>query len=117
MNGIIRLGKTSYTLPPPGELYEGYLDLHTIRNIYITSSSLANFNIVSNFDNDVIIKKISVKANYSQMLFDNADAGYDFMDVSKRSMNRIDFKIVDSYGNIVDLRGNHWSFSLVFQQR
>ena len=116
MNGILRIGKASYRLTAAAP-WVAYLDLHTTRNLYIASSSLANYNVISNFGNDTIVKKISVKANYSQMLFDNADAGYDFMDVSKRSMNRIDFKIVDSYGNIVDLRNNHWSFSLVFQQR
>ena len=116
LNGILRIGKTSYLLGN-GLPWVAYLDLHTIRNIYITSSSLASYNIISNFGNDVIIKKIAVKANYSQMLFDTADAGYDSMDVSKRTLNRIDFRLMDSYGNIIDLRRNHWSFSLVFQQR
>ena len=103
MNGILRLGKFTYLLQEAFP-YIAYIDLHTTRNIYITSSSLASYNIVSNFGNDVIIKKIAVKANFSQMLFDSADAGYDFMDVSKRSLNRIDFKLMDSYGNIIDLR-------------
>ena len=85
INGIIRLGKTSYLLGNRLP-YVSYLDLHTIRNVYIESSSLANYNTISNFGNDVIIKKISVKSNFSQMLFDNADEVYDFMDVSKRSM-------------------------------
>jgi hypothetical protein len=50
------------------------------------------------------------------MLFDTAEAGYDFLDVSKRALNRLDFKLQDSFGNVVDLRNNHWSFSLVFQE-
>ena len=117
MNGILRLGKESYTLYSEFQPYVSHIDLHTTRNLYIVSSSLANYNITSNFGNDTIVKKISVKANYAQMLFDTADAGYDFMDVSKRTLNRIDIKLIDSFGNIVDLRKNHWSFSLVFQQR
>ena len=116
MSGILRIGKKSYRLRDSFP-WVAYLDLHTTRNIYITSSSLASYNIVSNFDNDVIIKKIAVKANYSQMLFDTADAGYDFLDVSKRTLQRIDFKLMDSYGNVIDLRNNHWSFSLIFQVR
>ena len=116
MNGILRIGKSSYRLSETTP-YKSYIDLFTTRNLYITSSCLASYNIISNFSNDVIIKKVAVKAGYSQMLFDSADAGYDFLDVSKRSLSRIDFKLQDSYGNNIDLRNNHWSFSLVFQEK
>ena len=116
MNGILRIGKESFKLQTTN-FYKSYIDLFGTRNLYITSSSLASYNIISNFDTDVIIKKIAVKASYSQMLFDTAEAGYDFLDVSRRSLSRIDFQLQDSYGNIIDLRNNHWSFSLVFQER
>ena len=116
MNGILRIGKSSYRLSAATP-YKSYIDLFTTRNLYITSSCLASYNIISNFGNDVIIKKVAVKAGYSQMLFDSADAGYDFLDVSKRCLSRIDFKLQDSYGNNIDLRNNHWSFSLVFQEK
>ena len=116
MNGILRIGEYSSMLQEAFP-YKSYIDLFTTRNLYITSSCLASYNIVSNFGNDVIIKKVAVKAGYSQMLFDSADAGYDFLDVSKRTLSRIDFKLQDSYGNNIDLRNNHWSFSLVFQER
>ena len=116
MNGILRIGTDSYKLSQAAP-YVSHIDLLTIRNLYITSSTLASYNVVSNFDNDVIIKKIPVRAGPGQMLFDSADAGYDFLDVSRRALSRIDFRLQDSYGNIVNLRNNHWSFSLVFQNR
>jgi hypothetical protein len=114
MNRVLRIGKTSYMLT--GEApYKAYIDLNTTMNLYLTSSCLASYNTISNFENDVIIKKIPVKANYSQMLFDNAVAGYDYVDVSRRALSRIDFGLQDSYGNIIDLRNNHWFISLVFK--
>ena len=116
MNSIMRIGKYSFKLQPAFP-YVAVLDLHTIRNVYMTSSSLCNYNIVSNFSNDVIIKKIPVKSVYGQMLYDNDSTGYDYLDVSKRTLTRIDFKLLDSFGNVLDLRGNHWSFSLVFQAK
>jgi hypothetical protein len=114
LNGVLRIGKTSYEFKE-GFPYVAYIDLHTTRNLYITSSSLASYNTISNFETDVIIQKVAVKANYSEMLFDSADAGYGFLDVSRRALSRIDFRLQDSFGNIIDLRNNHWSFSLVFQ--
>ena len=114
MNSILRIGVYSHKLKYNNP-YTAVLDLHTIRNVYLTSSSLCSYNIISNFGNDVIIKKISVKARYGQMLYDGGEPGYDYLDVSKRALSRIDFKLLDSFGNVLDLRGNHWSFSLVFQ--
>jgi hypothetical protein len=114
MNGILRLGKTSYLLTELAPCV-AYLDLSTTRNLYLTSSALASYSNLSNFDNDVIIKKIPISSTYGQMMFYNASTGYDFLDVSKRSLTRIDFRLQDSYGNVVDLRGNHWSFYMVFQ--
>jgi hypothetical protein len=113
MNGILRIDE-SYSFNP-NTPYNAYIDLHTVRNLYITSSSLASYNTISNFGSDVIIKKIPVRANYGQIVFDGSSNGYDFLDVSKRALNRIDFRLQDSYGNLIDLRKNHWSFSLVFQ--
>ena len=114
MNSILRVGSYSYKLQEAFP-YIAVLDLHTIRNVYLTSWSLCIYNIISNFGNDVIIKKIAVKSGYGQMLYDSGEPGYDYLDVSKRALSRIDFKLLDSFGNVLDLRGNHWSFSLVFQ--
>ena len=116
MSGVLRIGKTTYLLKH-AFLYMAYLDLHTTRNLYLTSSALASYTNISNFGNDVIIKKIPVKANYGQMLFDTAATGYDYVDVPKRALNCIDVRLQDSYGNVINLRNNHWSFSTVFQIR
>ncbi len=51
----------------------------------------------------MIIKKIPVRYNYNEMLFDSAEAGYDYLDVSKRLLRRIDFRLQDSFGNAINL--------------
>lgn len=90
------------------------VDLHTTRNLYLHSSVLNSYNIISNFNMDTIIKKIPVRANYGEMIFDGATDGFDYLDISRRSLNRIDFRLSDSFGNTINLHNNHWSFSLVF---
>ena len=50
------------------------------------------------------------------MLFDSAEAWYDYLDVGRKTISRIAFKLLDSMGHVVELNGNHWSFSLVFQE-
>ena len=41
----------------PSKPFSCYLDLHGMRNLYLFSSSLANYDIISNFNQDTIIKK------------------------------------------------------------
>ena len=93
------------------------IDLHAIRNLYLTSSTLCAYNSISNFGNDTIIKKIPVKANYNEMLYHDSGSGFDYLDITPRTLRYIDFKLVDSYFNIVDLRNNRWSFSIIFAQK
>ena len=113
LNGVLMLADTVTLLPLIA--FDTYLDLHTTRNLYLTSSSLGSYNTISNFDSDIIIKKIPVRYNYNEMLFDNSESGYDYLDVSKRLLRRIDFRLQDSFGNVINLNKNHWSFSLIFQ--
>jgi hypothetical protein len=115
INGILMLKNTAVLFPLIAKQF--YLDMHTTRNLYLTSTSLGSFNTISNFNCDCIIKKIPVRYNYNEMLFDSAEAGYDYLDLGRQTISRIDFKLLDSMGHVVELNGNHWSFSLVFQER
>jgi hypothetical protein len=115
INGVLMMNKTIIVYPSIAQTF--YLDMHTTRNLYLTSNSLGSFNTISNFQCDCIIKKIPVRYNYNEMLFDSAEAGYDYLDIPRSTISRIDFKLLDSMGRVVDLNGNHFSFSLVFQER
>ena len=55
LNGVLRLDKT-IMLSARKPTYTAYIDLHTTRKLYLTSSSLANDNIISTFGKDVLIK-------------------------------------------------------------
>ena len=99
-----------------GQSFYAYLDLHSTRNLYLQSSALASYDTVSNFGNDTIIKKIPVRANFNEVIFDNASEGFDYLTVSRRTLRHIDFRLVDTQNNIIDMRGTHWSFSIVFQK-
>jgi hypothetical protein len=55
LNGVLRIGK-AIPLSAAKSIYTAYIDLHTTRFLYPTSSSLGNYNIISKFGNDVIIQ-------------------------------------------------------------
>ena len=61
-----------------------------------------------------IIKKVPVRSNSNEMTYDDALLGIDYLSCSKQSLSRLEFQLKDVYGNIINLHGNHWSFSLIF---
>ena len=97
--------------------YTCYLDLFQTRNLYLTSSAIASYDTVSNFGIDTIVKKIPCTAGYNKMIVQASGSTLDGLDVSKRTLRFIDFKLVDSSFRTVPLKGNHFSFSIVFQQQ
>jgi hypothetical protein len=115
INTIIR--NTTETLIVAGSPHKCYLDLFQTRNLYLTSSALCSYDTVSNFGMDTIIKKIPCTASYNKMIFQSSGSTLDGLDVSKRTLRFLDFKLVDSSFRTVPLRGNHFSFSIVFQQK
>ena len=91
MNQIIRLTKSTIVKDSADGEYIFYtnIDLHTTRNLYLHSSVLGSYDTLSNFNMDTIIKKISVRANYNELIFDSSMAGFDYLNVSRRSFQII----------------------------
>ena len=119
MNQIIRLTKTNLLNSSSLEedVFCTNLDLHTTGNLYVHSSVLASYETLSNFKMDTIIKHIIVQANYNELIFDSSMAGFDCLDVPRRSFQRIDFLVTDSYGETINFQNSHWSMSIIFQRK
>ena len=115
INTIIR--NTVQTTIRVGAAYKCYIDLFGTRNLYLTSSALCSYDNVSNFGIDTIIKKIPCSVPYNKMIIQSSGSTLDGLDVSKRTLRFLDFKLVDSSFRPIPLQGNHFSFSIVFQQK
>ena len=115
INTMIR--NTVQTTITEGAAYKCYIDLFGTRNLYLTSSALCSYDTVSNFGMDTIIKKIPCTASYNRMIFQSSGSTLDGLDVSKRTLRFLDFKLVDSSFRTIPLQGNHFSFSIVFVQK
>ena len=115
VNTMLRNTKT--TLITETAPYDSYLDLFNIRNLYLTSSALCSYDTVSNFGMDTIIKKTPCTAPYNKMIFQSSGSTLDGLDVSKRTLRCLDFKLADTSFRPIDLQENHFSFSIVFVQR
>ncbi len=58
----------------------GYIDMHPLRNIYITSSGLGNFNTMTITGNRNVIKKIPAHASRGDIIFDQVVTRMDYLD-------------------------------------
>jgi hypothetical protein len=115
VNTIIR--NTKQTLITEANPYLCYLDLFNTRNLYLTSSALASYDTVSNFGIETIIKKIPCAVGYNRLILQSSGSTLDGLDVSKRTLRFIDFKLVDSSFRTIPLQDNHFSFSIVFEHK
>ena len=98
------------------DFVSGYIDIYPLRNIYMTASGLGNFNTMSVSADRNIAKKIPVTAGHGEMIFDQTVTGMDYLDCSQQTLSRLSFQLRDVYGTIIELNGNHISFSIVFSR-
>ena len=70
MNQVILLTKSTLIEHTPlwEHIYYTNLDLHTTRKLYLHSSVLASYDTLSTFDMDTILKNISVRATYNELI-------------------------------------------------
>ena len=61
-----------------------------------------------------ILKKIPVSADYNQLIYDQTVLGMDYLDCSHHTLSLFEFKLKDHTGDVVNLHGNHVSFSIIF---
>ena len=103
---------TSYE--PSTTFQTGYVNLYPNRNLYIVSPNLGKFDTMSVSGERKILKKVPVNAGYNEMIYDQTVLANDYIDCSRQLLGRLEFQLKDLYGNVMDLQGNYWSFSLLF---
>ena len=92
----------------------GYITLLALRNVYLVCSELSDARQLGSTGAYAIVKKIPVNAPFGSVIYDNEIIGADYIDVSNRVLRTLHFKLVNSYGNVVDLNDVNISFSLTF---
>jgi hypothetical protein len=83
----------------------GYLSLHPVRNIYMVSSNIGNYNTMGSSGERNILKKIPVIANPGELIFDKITSSSDYIDVSRQTLRALKFQLKDTLGNVINLHG------------
>ena len=97
----------------------GFINLINYPDVYISCPELSNnnFHSPSAFSN-AIIKKVPVNAPFAGIISDSYGiTDFDYINVSKRNIKRLTFRITDGAGNVIDLNGMNVTLSLLFQNQ
>ena len=96
----------------------GYIDLQYIKNVYLHSANLGNFQTVmaNARGSRNIIKKIPVSAPDNQMIIYSESSSADWLECSKQTFKTLEFVLRDASGNQTPLHNSNVSFSIVFEK-
>ena len=92
----------------------GYINLYSVRNIYIRSANLGTSSTLSLRGDRDIIKKVPVSAGANEVVFNSIMVAQGYLDCSRQTLSRLEFALEDVEGNTIDLNGSDWSFSFIF---
>jgi hypothetical protein len=115
-NGVIKNTERTSVIHNAGNPFVSYIDLQPIRNVYIKSPNLGNYNTLGARGESDIIKKVPVTSDFNQMIFNNSIVSNDFLDCSRQTLRTLEFILTDSAGHEIPFHGSFVSFSIIFDQ-
>jgi hypothetical protein len=94
----------------------GFIELLSIKNIYLHSPNLSSFTTYGGKGESNIIKKVPVSSDFGYLIIENFTSTHDYLSCASLSIGCLEFQLRDSIGNIVPLHGANVSFSIVFSK-
>ena len=112
-NDIIT-NRTTKLNTPSSPWKSGMLNLQGFRGLYISSSTLSNYDTLGPQGENSIVKKIITNADFGYLVIDQSVSAHDYLGCARMTLNTIDFQIRDVRGNLIPLHDSPVSFTIVF---
>ena len=112
-NDIIT-NRTPKLCGPGSPFISGMLNLQGFRSLYISSSTLSNYDTLGPLGENSIIKKIITDADFGYLMIDQTVSDHDFLNCERMTLNTIDFQIRDVRGNLIPFHDSPVSFTIIF---
>ena len=112
-NDIItnRTTKINY---PSSPWVSGMLNLQGFRSVYISSSTLSNYDTLGPKGENNMIKKVITDADFGYLIIDQVVSDHDYLGCARMTLNTIDFQIRDVRGNFIPFHDSPVSFTIIF---
>ena len=99
---------------PSSPWVSGMLNLQGFRSVYISSSTLSNYDTLGPQGENSIIKKVITNADFGYLVIDQVVSDHDYLGCARMTLNTIDFQLRDVRGNFIPLHDSPVSFTIVF---
>jgi hypothetical protein len=114
-NDMLRNIGTSLAYSNVSNYISGFVDIVNHHSLYITSNITGLHSIGPRGENN-ILKKVLTTESYGYLITEAQPNEWDFTVVNRNSLKELSFKLLDIYGNVVNLHGSHISFTLLFRE-
>ena len=94
--------------------YSGFIDLQRVKSFYLHCNEISNYNQLTVAGNSSIIKKINVSVPHLGVINDNELSSFDYINVSGKTLRRLNFRLTNHLNEIVELNGVDISFAITF---
>ncbi len=95
-----------------------FIDLRSVHTLFVHSPSFGNYSTLAPRGVRTVIQKIPVETGYGAVLhYEHGGNMYDHLDVGSTTLKMLKFELRDARGNFVDLKGGHFSMTLVFARK
>jgi hypothetical protein len=99
---------------PTSPWKSGMLNLQGFRSLYISSSTLSNYDTIGPTGDQTIIKKMITNADFGYLVIDQSVSAHDYLGCARMTLSTLDFQIRDVRGNFIPLHDSPVSFTIVF---
>ena len=95
-----------------------FIVLRSKHSLFVHSPSFGNYTALGPNGTRTILLKVPVDSAYGSVIhYQHSGHPQDYIEVSTRGLKSMTFELRDARGNLVDLRGGHWSMTIVFAER
>ncbi len=96
-----------------------FIDLRSTHTLFIHSPPFGNYSCVAPPRGvRTAIAKVPCDVAYGGVLhYEHSGSSYDYIDLGSTTLKMLTFELKDARGNLVDLKGGHWSMTLVLARK
>lgn len=105
--------ENSIILDHDNTTHDCVLNLATLKSIYLFCSELSSNNTTCNFQQNNIIKKIILNSAQNEVNITQAGNNVDYINIGKRLLKTLNFRLMDKFGTVLNLYGHSISFSII----
>ena len=96
----------------------GFVDLRSKHSLFVHSPSFRDYQSIGPRGVRTILAKIPVQSAYGSIIvYEHSGHVLDYLSITSGALKTLRFELRDARGNLVDLKGGHWSMTILLTEK